>query len=89
MLIPASVVSSGDCLYDVEVVLDYGTDLRILIFDTLFSGGLSYMKNNYYERLQTAWFGLIYPVRESMIKSKIAIQIYLKDFFRSSDIDYL
>ena len=47
------------------------------------------MKNNYYERLQTAWFGLIYPVRESMIKSKIAIQIYLKDFFRSSDIDYL
>ena len=88
VLLPGTLIK-GDCLFDVELVLDYGTDLRILIFDTLFSSGVCYMHNNYFERLQAAWYGLIYPVRESQIKPKKCIEIFLKDFFRATDIDYL
>lgn len=86
--VPANVLK-GHSLFDVELVLDYGTDRRILVFDTLFVCGVCFMHNNYFERLQAAWYNLIYPVRESKIKSKRAIEIYLKDFFRPGQIDFL
>lgn len=86
--VPASVLK-GHSLFDVELVLDHGTDRRILVFDTLFVCGVCFMHNNYWERLQAAWYNLIYPVRESKIKSKRAIELYLKDFFRPSQIDFL
>ena len=88
VLVPSTMLK-GDSLYDVELVKDHYAVLRILVFDTLFSGGLCFMHNNYYERLQAAWTSLIYPVRESLIKSKKSIEIFLKDFFRPNEIDYL
>jgi mRNA guanylyltransferase len=88
VLVPASILKA-DSLFDVELVMDYGTEIRILVYDTIFSNGICFMQNNYFDRLQAAWTDLIYPVRESKIRSKKGIEIYLKDFFRSSQIDYL
>lgn len=88
VLIPASILK-GHSLFDVELVLDHETDRRLLVFDTLFINSICFMHNNYWERLQSAWYNLVYPIRESGIKSKRSIDIYLKDFFRTSDVDFL
>jgi hypothetical protein len=88
LMVPAALLR-GDSIFDVELVLDHGTNLRLLIFDTLFASGVCFMHNNYYERLQTAWFSFVYPVREANKASKRAMEVYLKDFFRSSQVDYV
>lgn len=88
LYIPGNLLK-GDSLFDVELVLDYGTDIRLLVFDTLYAKGMCYMLNNYYDRLRAAWLELIYPIREAGTKSKNAIEIFLKDFYNPTDIDFL
>ncbi|OMJ66724.1 hypothetical protein SteCoe_36341 [Stentor coeruleus] len=84
-----SLLLKGDSIFDVELVLDHETNKRILIFDTLFSAGICFMRNNYFERLQSAWYSLVYPVREAGKASKVSVEVYLKDFFETTQIDYL
>ena len=79
----------GDNLYDTELIFDYGTEPRLLIFDTIFCRGTCFLYNNYYERLRAAWKALVYPLRLTRSRSENSMEIYLKDFFEPKDIDYL
>jgi mRNA guanylyltransferase len=88
VLIPSGVIK-GHSLFDVELVLDHETDRRLLVFDTLFINSICFMHNNYWERLQAAWYNLVYPLREAATRPKRSIEIYLKDFFRTSQVDFL
>jgi mRNA guanylyltransferase len=87
--VPGKLLSRGDSIFDGELVLDYGTETRFLIFDTLLSGGVAYIHNSFLERLQVAFIELIYPIRQQGSSSKTAIELFLKDFYPTSEVDFL
>lgn len=87
--VPDRLLGRGDSIFDGELVLDYGTELRFLIFDTLLSGGVAYVHNSYIERLQIAFIELIYPIRQQGTASKTAIELFLKDFYPTTEVDFL
>lgn len=78
-----------DNLFDGELVMDYETEMRFLLFDTLMCRGVCYMNNNYIDRLRAAYFNFIYPIRITRSKPQNCLEIYLKDFFKPSDIEFL
>lgn len=78
-----------DNLFDGELVYDYETEMRFLLFDTLMCRGVCYINNNYLDRLKVAYFHFIYPIRINRTKPQNCLEILLKDFFKPEDIEFL
>lgn len=86
--VPAALVRD-DSLFDCELVLDYHTEPRLLLFDTIFCQGLCYVYNPYLERLQVAWQHFVYPLRMEPTENKNPVKVFLKDFFEVDQIEFI
>lgn len=80
VLLMRGQISQGCCLLDGELVVDYDTEVRYLIYDALLCNGQCYLFNPYLERLRAA-LHLIIPIRLRQLRSQVCIPLFVKDFF--------